>query len=156
MSMPEYEEVVEKPAEEPKEKSKKVKKVSRVIKPAYPEPMETVTLRSHKREHQPKDELVISLSIWSNLIRVLSSYEFKGLLEFRFLKYFLDFNTISAGIKQRHCFNQEKRNKRTKNKRLLANTITKHITKKPQVWKNSHGRTSKRIRLSYGAQTRHI
>jgi hypothetical protein len=63
MSMPEYEEIVEEPKVQPKEKPKKVKKVSRVIKPASPEPMETVTLRSHKREHQPKDELVNNLSI---------------------------------------------------------------------------------------------
>ena len=78
MSMPEYEEVVEEPkvepkeepkekpkkvVEEPREKPKKVKKVSRVIKPASPERMETVTLRSHKRELLPKDESVITLSI---------------------------------------------------------------------------------------------
>lgn len=73
MSMPEYEEAIEEPKEEPKkvnkeaieeakEEPKKVKKVSRVIKPASPEPMETVTLRSHKRELHPKDELVNKLN----------------------------------------------------------------------------------------------
>ena len=55
MSMPEYEEVVEEIPEEPK----KVTKVSRVIKPLSPEPRETVTLRSHKRENEPKDEMVM-------------------------------------------------------------------------------------------------
>ena len=78
MSRPEFEEVVEAPkvepkekpkekpkkvVQEPKEEPKKVRKRSRVIKPASPEPMETVTLRSHKREHLPKDESVITLSI---------------------------------------------------------------------------------------------
>ena len=53
--MPESEEIIEEAPKEPK----KVKKTSRIIKPESPEPMETVTLRSHKREAQPKDEMVI-------------------------------------------------------------------------------------------------
>ena len=60
--MPEYEEVIEEPKVEPK----KVKKVSRVIKPQSPERMETVTLRSHKREGLPKDELVNTIIASNN------------------------------------------------------------------------------------------
>ena len=53
--MPESEEIIEEAPKEPK----KVKKTSRIIKPELPEPMETVTLRSHKKEALPKDEMVI-------------------------------------------------------------------------------------------------
>ena len=53
--MPESEEILEEAPKEPK----KVKKTSRIIKPKSPEPMETVTLRSHKIEAPPKDEMVI-------------------------------------------------------------------------------------------------
>ena len=53
--MPESEEIIEEAPKDPK----KVKKTSRIIKPESPEPMETVTLRSHKREAPPKDEMVI-------------------------------------------------------------------------------------------------
>ena len=72
--MPEFEEIIEEAQKEskieeaPKEpkieeapkEPKKVKKKSRVIKPQSPEPIETVTLRSHKREAPPKDEMVIT------------------------------------------------------------------------------------------------
>ena len=71
--MPEFEEIIEEAQKEskieeaPKEpkieeapkEPKKVKKKSRIIKPESPEPIETVTLRSHKREAPPNDEMVI-------------------------------------------------------------------------------------------------
>ena len=70
MSMPEYEEVVEETPEEPK----KVKKISRVIKPDSPEPREIVTLRSHKRENQPKDEMVICCTSLRKYNSILQKY----------------------------------------------------------------------------------
>ena len=72
--MPEFEEIIEEAPKEPKleeapkepkieeapKEPKKVKKKSRIIKPQSPEPIETVTLRSHKREAPPKDEMVFT------------------------------------------------------------------------------------------------
>ena len=61
-SLPEDNEVLEPPAEKVEiEEKPKVKKTRRKIKPASPEPIETVTLRSHALEKAPVDELVIIL-----------------------------------------------------------------------------------------------
>ena len=60
--MPEDEEIepLEKEPKEDKDLQEppKVKKERRHIKPRSPEPIETVTLRSHKNENHPRDELV--------------------------------------------------------------------------------------------------
>ena len=62
ISVPEDNEVLEPPVEKVKmEEKPKVKKTRRKIKPASPEPIETVTLRSHALEKTPADELVIIL-----------------------------------------------------------------------------------------------
>ena len=62
ISVPEDNEVLEPPAEKVEiEEKPKVKKTRRKIKPASPEPIETVTLRSHALEKTPVDELVIIL-----------------------------------------------------------------------------------------------
>ena len=88
--MPEFEEIIEEAPKEPKleeapkeskieeapKEPKKVKKKSRIIKPQSPEPIETVTLRSHKREAPPKDEMVIS---YNSVVRKIE-------LQYSFLK----------------------------------------------------------------------
>jgi hypothetical protein len=59
MSMSEDEEILEKPKEDndlPKT-TQTIKKARKHIKPRSPEPVETVTLRSHKNEKQPDDEM---------------------------------------------------------------------------------------------------
>merc|ERR1712038_171058 len=58
MGEPKLEEAPKEPKiEEAPKEPKKVKKKSRIIKQQSPEPIETVTLRSHKREAPPKDEM---------------------------------------------------------------------------------------------------
>ena len=68
--MPESEEIIEAPKE-----LKAVKKTSRIVKPESPEPIETVTLRSHKREAPPKDELVIT--VYSFVLQVIRQIIFR-------------------------------------------------------------------------------
>ena len=62
MSMPEEEEILEEPKEvNDVQEAKETKRRRRYIKPKSPEPLETVTLKSHRKENAPEQERVIEI-----------------------------------------------------------------------------------------------